>query len=641
MKKSVIAFTIILPLFASGLLFADESDDDFLNMIEQTIAEGKSSEDDSESVQPGYVEGIDDNTIEPSRKGQIDDTIDSPYAEKEGSTEQVQLYPLPSSEPEIDAENPAAREEKVPEPSENSSLQADAPAGNAAGGEIDSSEIVQSMYGVPEKKPETDDEYGDDFTNIKVTVPGKQKPKKADKEKLALAEKKDEDKSDYNSKTETLNFGTPSEIQGVVDKVVEEDDPRFIDTLYDLFYATSSNDVRGKILDYFSKSEDPCLSDYVVEVLDDPYDDSKAFVSKCMDYASKVHCKEAAPALVKILESENEDYFNAALSALGKTGGKKEAKYLAKYLERDDLEVPMRQALMRTLGQMNAADTWDQIVEIAQNEDENGFVRQYAAEALGNMKNEDSIPILINLYENGDPNMREYCIKGLLNFPDSEKAVHTVLQGIRDDHVKVRLESIKACREMKLKDAVHYLVYRAKNDNETAVKKECYPAIAELDTKEGNDFLISQIEEKKSADSAKTMAAEALLKYGKKGIGVKQIKELALSVVGDDRRKPLRMSLGKTIAKNPNDDFAEVCEKYLESKNADTCGLGIDMYKSGRYESAKGALQVLADAKTGNLANRKRARKLLGLEENPEEKPAEKKAEKTDEKPAVKPEEKK
>ncbi|MCR5494186.1 MAG: HEAT repeat domain-containing protein [Treponema sp.] len=597
--KKIFAYVLFFCLLFNASLFADESDDEFMNMIESTLAQGEKKED--AEVQPSYVEGLDDNTVEPSRKAQTDDTINDPYAEKAlnvseetsgtDAEEMPESFPL-ESEPEQKADEVLSSDE--------------------------SSEIVQSLYGVPEAKASSD-EYDEDFTNIVVTIPEKKSPKKADSEKLSKAEKKDEDKSDFKEKTETLNYGTPSEISAVVDKVVEEDDPRFIDTLYDLFYATSSNDVRSKIMDYFAKSEDPCLCDYVVEILDDPYDESKSFVTKCIEYASKVHCSEAAPAFVKILEGENEEYFNAALSALGKTGGKKEAKYLAKYLERDDLEIPMRQALMRTLGQMNAVETWEQVVEIAQNEDENGFVRQYAAEALGNMKKEESIPILINLYENGDPNMREYCIKGLLNFPDSEKARNLILQGIRDDHVKVRLQSIKACREMKLKEAVTFLIYRAKNDNETSVKKESYPAIAELNTNEGNEYLISLLKEKKGSDSAKNMAAEALLKFGENACGVQEIKELALSVVEDDRRKPLRKAIGVTIAKNPQDSFAEVCEKYLESKDSSTVGLGIDMFKSGRYDSAKGALVKIAEAKSGNVANRKRARKLLGMEENPEE----------------------
>lgn len=493
--------------------------------------------------------------------------------------------------------------------------------GDSAG--VIAQDVVQNIFGTgsgSEEKTETsDDEYGDDLASMLVDIPDAKRPKKADSEKIAAAQKKDEDNSEYEENQMTLAYGTPSEINKVVDDIVEGDDPRYTDSLYELFQNTGSNEVREKILGYFAKLEDPCLEDYAVEIIDDPYDTPLSLVQKCMTYASDVHSKAAAPALVKLLDAEDEKYFNSALSALGKTGGKKEALYLAKYLQRDDLETPQRQALMRTLGQMCAVETFDQVVEIAEDEDENSFVRMYAAEAIGNMKKEEAIPVLINMYENGDPNMREYCIKGLQNFPSSKKAKNTIIQAVRDEHVKVRLQAVKAVKEMKMEDAMDFLIYRAKNDSEPSVKKECYPTIAELDTKKGNDFLIEQITEKKTPDSVKAMASEALLKNGKK-VGVDEIVELAKSTVNDDKRKTLRYSLGKLISKNIQPAFAEVAVMYIQSKDAQTAALGLDMYKAGRYETTKAAVKELAEDKTRNSSNRKRARKLLGLEEE-EEKP--------------------
>ena len=285
------------------MLFSEDADDDFLNMIESALQSPEIPGQDE--VSSPYQEGLDDGNVQVSREGQTDDSISSSYGEN--SSEAV------SSEEDASGTEVSGTEN------------AQAP---------DSAQIVQSIYGVAEKAS-SDDEYGDDVSSIQVKIPSKIKPKPADSEKLAAAKKRDEDGKDFAEKKETLALGTPSEISSVVDKIVDDDDPRYIDILYELFYKTSSNDVRSKIIDYFAKNEDPCLSDYVVEILDDPYDTSNSFVSKCMEYASKVKCTEAAPAFVKMLESEKEEYFNSALSALGKTGGKKEAKYLAKYLERD------------------------------------------------------------------------------------------------------------------------------------------------------------------------------------------------------------------------------------------------------------------------------------------------------------------
>lgn len=463
-----------------------------------------------------------------------------------------------------------------------------------------------------ENSTETD-EYGDDIASIQVEIPAEMRPKQPDPEKLKEAQQKDEDGSEFDSNSMTLSFGTPSEINSVVDKIVEEDDPRYSDALYDLFQSTASNDVREKILGYFARQKDPCLSAYAVEILDDPYDTPLSLVQECMTYVSEVNCKAAAPALIKLIDADDEKYFTSALSALGKTGGPKESLYLAKFLERDDLETAQRQALMRTLGQMNAVETFDSIIKIAQDEDENSFVRMYAAEALGNMKKDEAIPVLVKLFESDDPNMREYCIKGLQNFPNSKKAKTTIIQAIRDDHVKVRVQAVKAVKEMQMKDAMDFLIYRAKNDSERSVKKECYPVIAEFDTQKGNDFLVKQITDKKVPDSAKLMAAEALLKCGN-NVGTNEIAELAKEILDDPARNSLKFALGKILAKYMKPAFADVAVLYVQSKDAQLAALGLDMYKAGRYETVKSAVKTLAEDKK-NSSNRTRARKLLGLDD--------------------------
>ncbi len=464
---------------------------------------------------------------------------------------------------------------------------------------------------------ENTDEYGDDIASIQVEIPAEKKPMEPDPEKLKAAQQKDPDNSEYEEKTNALSFGTPTEINKVVDEIVESEDPRYSNALYNLFQSTASNDVREKILGYFANQKDPCLEDYAVTILDDPFDMPLAVVQKCMNYVSEVKCKAAAPALIKLIDADDEKYFTMALTALGKTGGTKEALYLAKFLEHDDLETNQRQALMRTLGQMNAVETFDSVMQIAQDEDENSFVRMYAAEAIGNMKKEEAIPVLINLYETGDPNMREYCIKGLQNFPDSKKAKNAIMQAIRDDHVKVRIQAVKAVKEMNMTGAIDFLIYRAKNDSENAVKKECYPAIASLNTAKGNEFLVNQITDKKVPDSAKSMAAEALLKNGNNA-GTKEIAELAKSVADDPKRKTLRYSLGKLLAKYMQPAFAETGVLYVQSKDAQTASLGLDMYNAGRYETIKSAVLQLAEDKNRNSSNRKRAQKLLGIEDKEE-----------------------
>ena len=87
--------------------------------------------------------------------------------------------------------------------------------------------------------------------------------------------------------------------------------------------------------------------------------------------------------------------------------------------------------------------------------------------------------------------------EGLEDFPDVVEAKATVIQGIRDEHWRVRQEAIRTVKENDNKDAVPYLIYRAKNDSEKLIKEESLAALAALNTDEGHEFLISQLQDKK------------------------------------------------------------------------------------------------------------------------------------------------
>lgn len=452
------------------------------------------------------------------------------------------------------------------------------------------------------------------FQRREVTVPPAKRPRAADPEKLAAAEKRDAEGTEYEENIKTFGYGTPAEISKLIGDLIENEDPRFDETLYDLFQNAANNAVKESILGYFTRQKDPCLEDFAVALLDDPYDEPNTLTEKALLYVSEAECAAAAPALVNLLENGEERYFNGALTALGNTGGAEEAAYLAAYLERDDLQTAQRQALMRTLGAMAAAETFDAVVKIAQDEEENAFVRMYAAEAIGKMKNPDAVPAIIALLEKGDPNLRQYCIKGLANFPNSEDARNAVLQGIRDDHYKVRMEAIRAAKEMNIAEAAEYMIYRAKNDSERAVRSACYAALAEMRSAEGTAFLVEQVAAKKVSDSVKTEAAKALIKEDCGGES--EIIELAKEALRDDRRKKLRAELGKLFIKYARPGYAEICELYLQSKDADTVSQGLELYRSGRYENARSFVAAIATDKKAKQYNRKRAATLAGIDED-------------------------
>ena len=450
------------------------------------------------------------------------------------------------------------------------------------------------------------------------SIPEPKRPKEIDVEKAKAAAEKDENAESEGKFRDTIKYGLPSEINELLDDLLKNEDPRFTNEIYDLFQVSKNPQIKEKVLRYFTKLEDPCLENYAVEILIDPYDTKNEIVKAVFQYVSKVKTVEAIEPVVELIKSENEDYFNDAISTIGEIGSEKEAVFLVEFLDRDDLSDAQRQTLMRTCGKMHAIETWDKIVEILENEDENSFVRSYAAEAIGLMKKEESVPILVEHFASTDPNLRQYVIKGLINFPDIVEAKATLLQGIRDEHWKVRQESIRAVKELKLQEAVPYLTYRVEKESEKVIQNESYSAIAALNSAEGNEFLINQITNKKVSDAKKQKVVEVLLKEG--FAGEKEILELAKEVVEDDRRKNLRYAIGKELAKNPKDSYQEICLMYLNSKDSTTQNLGLDMYKNKKFAAAEPKMQEIAKDKKANSTVKSRIKKMLNIEDEPEEK---------------------
>ncbi len=428
------------------------------------------------------------------------------------------------------------------------------------------------------------------------------------------AEHASEDYVEENN--DTFMYGVEDQICSALDTLVSEEDPRFVDAVYDLFAETKSSLVKQKVLSYFTKLKDPCLEDFAVDVINDPYDQKKPIVSACFSYLAAVKSAAAVPGVVDLLDKEEEDYFNSALSCLGDIGGEEEAVFIAEYLDRDDLTTAQRQQLMKVLGKLKAVQTYDKLVEIVQNEDEDSYVRMYAAEAIGAMQMDDAEEILADLFETEDANLRVYVIKGLANFTD-KTASDIIIQALRDSQYKVRLEAITAVQQQELKTAVPYLIYRCKDKGEQQqVKDKCYTVLADFNTKEGNSYLVSLIKDKRLGDNTKAKVASALLKVG--AAGTDEILELARDTLKSDIHKNLRYSLGKEFAKYGRAEYASICSEYLANKDVATQGTGLDIYAKGRYASLTAQIEQIARSGKANNANAKKARKILGMSEEEE-----------------------
>lgn len=493
--------------------------------------------------------------------------------------------------------------------------------------EVPEDPILRAYEASLEEESEEPEKEKKKYTKEKM-VPRETRPKSYDDDSVHV-DKSETYVDDCNS---VFKYGLEAQISSLLDELTRNEDRRFVNQIYDLFFETKDVAVKDKVMDYFTKLKDPCLGKYCCEIINDPYETRKETVDRCFKYVAEASIKEAVPGLVDLVDKEEDEYFTGALTALGELGEKDEAEFLADYLDRDDLSVPQRQALMKVLGRIKAVETWEKIAEIAQDEDENSFVRMYAAEAIGAMEKTESIEILIKLFESTDPNFRCYVVKGISHYND-EQTDKVIIQALRDSQYKVRLEAIDAVEKRNMTEAVPFLIFRCKDKDELkSVKEKCYSVIAKLNKDEGNKYLISILEDKKIGSGTKAKVAGVLLEQN--FAGTDEVIELARGALKSDHKdqKNLRYALGKEFAKYSRPKFADICSEYLASEDVATQGTGLDIWAKGRYSSCRSTVEEIAkdaeeeepdqEEKSGTYqfgrkkknANAVKAKKILGME---------------------------
>lgn len=401
----------------------------------------------------------------------------------------------------------------------------------------------------------------------------------------------------------TLLYGLESDIVSLIGDLITEKDTSFSNDLLNVFEQTKNSSVKQKIFSYFTILKDARLTEFALSVLKDPYEEDKQTVTAVFKYVSALEIKESSPYILELLVNESEDYFDLALSAVGNVGGAEEALFLADYLKNGELSTIRKQTLMKSLGQLQAIETWDTLVEIAKDEEENTFVRMYASEAIGNMKKKESVDVLVDLFNENDVNLRTYVVKGLSNFTD-EKAIAVILDAFKDNYYKVRLEAAAAAKKNIIIEAVPYLLYRSENDPENTVKYACYDALGAIQNDEAKNFLKTTIENIKLNETARAKAASVILEHEINDL-VPSVVSVASQTLLDDKSINLRYALGKEFTKYANPQFQTICAEFIAHKDVATKGIGLDIFAKNKFPQLFSEVQAIADNEKEGVNQRK------------------------------------
>ena len=415
------------------------------------------------------------------------------------------------------------------------------------------------------------------------------------------------------SREDILKYALDSEVAELINTLIEEGNTEYTEELQELFLRTKNSTVRESIFKLFADQKNPALEGQCVEILKDPYEERKSLVAAAADYAGAVPLPSALPALHSLVNTENYDYAAPAVRAIGKAGTKEDAVFLAglldmEFFDNEKQRLVFRQDIMAAISNLDASDIREKLVSLVQNEDENMVIRASAAAAIGKMAYDEDVDTLVSLFNATDPVLRAAAVSSLSNF-DNDTARNIVLEGFKDSYYKVRLEALSSAEKMDLKDAVPYIIYRAKTDPVESVKMRSYEVLGKIGDPEGISFLSEILKNDNGADKFRAKAADVLLNYDF-DTSYPDVAEIAEKILPDEKKRWLCYELGKSIAKIKNQRTSDLASLYLSSPDSLTQNLGLDMYERNRYPSLKSVIQELSENEKAGAVQR-RAIKIL------------------------------
>ncbi len=451
----------------------------------------------------------------------------------------------------------------------------------------------------------------------------KDKTKKQDKEKNQEnssddsdeKEKKEqkEEESQYEKRKNIILYGLGEDILELIEKLKKDKDERFDSDLEKVFAETKIPKLRQKLFQYFAEKENPCLKEEALKILENRYDYKKDTVSAAILYSRDLKIKEAKKIFHSMLEEEDSEYIEMAISALGKIGDDDDAVFLSEMFEAnfDDDEkksLIIQQGIAAALEEIHSKAVWDFLVEIASDSEENATIRARMAAALGKIGDEKAIPLLCEFFEEKDPILRTAAIKGIATFK-TKAASSVLLQGFKDNYYKVRLQAIDSAKEEKRLEAIPYILYRAKKDPVTKVKYKAIETLSEFNDEKANTWMIKAFNNSKTKQGLRLKIAYYMLKNNFDVI-YPEVKEKTLKALSDDRKKKIAMELGKIISKIENPATEEIAAAFLSHKDVFVKSIGLDMFKTNEYAALIPSIQKLTkDEKHSALA--RRAKQLL------------------------------
>jgi len=377
----------------------------------------------------------------------------------------------------------------------------------------------------------------------------------------------DEIQSVTEERRDILRYGIDSQVIGVLEKLKEEKSETLTTEAEGLFRSTLNTKVKLAVLSYFSGIDYSGALEMVLEFLENsnpdelPNDLIAASVRYIAD-SSEGSIKNAVDLLMELSRHDDALVAGAAVEALGTCNEDECIDFLMELYKDDETSTTLRCSILTSLGIMEARKAVQMMEDIVEDVDEEQSLRWKACEALGNIGDKKSLPVLRSALGSDDSYLRSYAVGALKSFEGAE-VEELLMEALKDSFWRVRVSAAETLGARKAEEAVPILEFKAEKDPEEPVRLAALQALGNIASSEALECIRSMLSNYRSSASLRAESARILIEQDL--VGSLEVIEKTISEAWDNsQQQALLNAIGKHLSLQEHKALKPLFEKMLE-----------------------------------------------------------------------------
>jgi HEAT repeat protein len=404
----------------------------------------------------------------------------------------------------------------------------------------------------------------------------------------------------------TVEYGIDSQVMDVVSRLKDARDSSLSPELAAVLKKSRNSELRKAILDLFAGLKVKDGEESAREIVSAWQDERPDTVVLAVQYLSVIESAGISTALLPLVDAPDPGMAAAALEALGKTRDKTLTKPLLDKLASPDYPESRKGALILALGSLKDPSAVEALVGIAKNGDEDRIRRMYAADSLGKIGDEKAIPVLEGLLGDPDALVRAYASSALSAF-DVTKVVDDLIQGLKDDNWRVRVQCARALGRplpaARLQEVADILSYKAELDPAGQVRLESIRSLGEIGSESGLGFLLDLYKRTGAPLESREAALSAVAAKGLSQAAVEAVKGVLADASGTRDQRAV-LSTARVLSTVRSGSLQPVLTGFLDSSDPATRIYGIRGIALNGFAGLKTRLLGMANTDSSPVVQR-------------------------------------